>query len=57
MYKGDCKRCIHLWTPTTGGKWVVDRNPFTGHRDSVEDLQVRVSQCGIALVLSGFICQ
>ncbi|CAN6468762.1 unnamed protein product [Victoria cruziana] len=39
LVTGDCKRCIHLWTPTTGGKWVVDRNPFTGHRDSVEDLQ------------------
>ncbi|KAF3796013.1 Glutamate-rich WD repeat-containing protein 1 [Nymphaea thermarum] len=36
---GDCKSCIHLWTPTTGGKWVIDRNPFTGHTASVEDLQ------------------
>jgi ribosome assembly protein RRB1 len=36
---GDCKNAIHLWEPTTGGKWVVGNKPFQGHSASVEDLQ------------------
>jgi ribosome assembly protein RRB1 len=36
---GDCRNAIHLWEPTTGGKWTVDNKPFQGHSASVEDLQ------------------
>jgi ribosome assembly protein RRB1 len=39
LLSGDCKGCIHLWEPTSGGKWTVDKSPFKGHTDSVEDLQ------------------
>eukprot|EP01018_Ginkgo_biloba_P021671 Gb_37351 [translate_table: standard] len=39
LLSGDCKSCIHLWEPTSSGKWMVDKNPFTGHAASVEDLQ------------------
>jgi ribosome assembly protein RRB1 len=37
---GDCKGAIHLWEPTPGGKWVVEKAPYVGHTASVEDLQV-----------------
>ena len=40
MFEGDCKNCIHLWEPSSGGTWNVDMNPFVGHTASVEDLQV-----------------
>lgn len=36
---GDCKRDIHIWTPTEMGSWQVDQRPLIGHTDSVEDLQ------------------
>ena len=39
---GDCHRNIHVWNVETGQtslKWLVDKRPFTGHTDSVEDLQ------------------
>ncbi|XP_058097713.1 protein HEAT STRESS TOLERANT DWD 1-like [Magnolia sinica] len=39
LVSGDCKNCIHLWEPCTGGTWKVDTNPFIGHTASVEDLQ------------------
>ncbi|BBN09653.1 ribosome assembly protein RRB1 [Marchantia polymorpha subsp. ruderalis] len=39
LVTGDCKSGIHLWEPTTSGKWNVDRAPFKGHTASVEDLQ------------------
>ncbi|CAM6100422.1 unnamed protein product [Calypogeia fissa] len=39
LVTGDCKSNIHLWEPTTSGKWTVDRAGFTGHSASVEDLQ------------------
>ncbi|KAF9681873.1 hypothetical protein SADUNF_Sadunf05G0048200 [Salix dunnii] len=39
LVTGDCKNCIHLWEPTSGAAWNVDATPFTGHTDSVEDLQ------------------
>eukprot|EP00002_Diphylleia_rotans_P026183 TRINITY_DN520_c0_g1_i2.p1 TRINITY_DN520_c0_g1~~TRINITY_DN520_c0_g1_i2.p1 ORF type:complete len:490 (-),score=126.08 TRINITY_DN520_c0_g1_i2:297-1766(-) len=35
---GDCKKFIYLWNPTQG-KWEVDKMPFTGHTESVEDIQ------------------
>lgn len=40
MFEGDCKNCIHLWEPSSGGTWNVDTDPFVGHTASVEDLQV-----------------
>ncbi|KAF7281029.1 WD repeat-containing protein 1 l(2)09851 [Rhynchophorus ferrugineus] len=36
---GDCKKDIHIWTPTDGATWKVDHRPLIGHQDSVEDLQ------------------
>ncbi|CAM6036599.1 unnamed protein product [Sphagnum compactum] len=39
LLSGDCKNAIHLWEPTTGGKWVVENKAFQGHSASVEDLQ------------------
>ncbi|KAG0618694.1 hypothetical protein M758_4G085700 [Ceratodon purpureus] len=39
LLSGDCKSAIHLWEPTPGGKWVVEKAPFKGHSASVEDLQ------------------
>ena len=42
LAKGDCKSDIHLWEPTSEGKWSVDRSAFQGHTSSVEDLQVLV---------------
>jgi ribosome assembly protein RRB1 len=39
LLSGDCRNAIHLWEPTTGGKWIVDKKPFQGHSASVEDLQ------------------
>lgn len=35
---GDCRRDIHIWTPSENG-WHVDQRPLIGHQDSVEDLQ------------------
>uniref|UniRef100_A0A7I4AC55 Glutamate-rich WD repeat-containing protein 1 n=1 Tax=Physcomitrium patens TaxID=3218 RepID=A0A7I4AC55_PHYPA len=39
LLSGDCKSNIHLWEPTPGGKWAVEKTPYTGHSASVEDLQ------------------
>ncbi|KAH9320783.1 hypothetical protein KI387_015422, partial [Taxus chinensis] len=39
LLSGDCKSCIHLWEPTSDGKWTINKNSFKGHTDSVEDLQ------------------
>jgi len=36
---GDCKKDIHVWTPSEGGTWKVDQRPLIGHQESVEDLQ------------------
>ncbi|XP_030755915.1 glutamate-rich WD repeat-containing protein 1 [Sitophilus oryzae] len=36
---GDCKKDIHIWTPSEAGTWKVDQRPLIGHTDSVEDLQ------------------
>lgn len=36
---GDCRRDIHIWTPSEGGTWKVDQRPLIGHTESVEDLQ------------------
>jgi hypothetical protein len=47
---GDCRNAIHLWEPTTGGKWIVDKKPFQGHSASVEDLQVFLGSCQLAAI-------
>lgn len=39
LLTGDCKAEIHLWKPSPGGKWEVDKTPFAGHSASVEDIQ------------------
>lgn len=39
LVTGDCRGKIHLWEPTEGGKWTVNKTPFSGHTSSVEDLQ------------------
>eukprot|EP00741_Cyanophora_paradoxa_P009274 tig00001493_g8984.t1 len=36
---GDCKKGIHVWEPTPGGRWNVEGQAFAGHSGSVEDLQ------------------
>ncbi len=35
---GDCSKNIHIWKPN-GTEWSVDQRPYTGHTDSVEDIQ------------------
>ncbi|XP_071965968.1 glutamate-rich WD repeat-containing protein 1-like [Antedon mediterranea] len=39
LASGDCKKNIHVWKLQDGGSWHVDQRPFTGHTDSVEDIQ------------------
>lgn len=41
LLTGDCKKYIYMWNPATqgGASWSVDKVPFSGHKDSVEDLQ------------------
>lgn len=38
LVTGDCASRIHLWKQREAS-WQVDKTPFTGHTDSVEDLQ------------------
>jgi len=38
LVTGDCAARIHLWKQHEAG-WAVDKSPFQGHTDSVEDLQ------------------
>ncbi len=35
---GDCRRHLHVWSPTPAGSWEVSA-PYKGHTQSVEDLQ------------------
>ena len=35
---GDTSKFIHIWRPHES-TWTVDLRPFTGHTDSVEDIQ------------------
>ncbi|KAK7112232.1 glutamate-rich WD repeat-containing protein 1-like [Littorina saxatilis] len=35
---GDCSSGIYVWQPSNSG-WVTGKSPFTGHTDSVEDIQ------------------
>lgn len=37
LLTGDCSKYIYHWTPAES-RWVIDKVPFSGHRDSVEDL-------------------
>ena len=49
---GDCKKHIYMWEPTQDGKWNVDKVPFKGHTDSVEDIQWSPSEanvCGMSV--------
>ena len=39
LLTGDCSKNIHLWTAQEGGTWKVDQRPYTGHTESVEDIQ------------------
>ncbi|CAM8901955.1 unnamed protein product [Rhodiola kirilowii] len=39
LLTGDCNSCIHLWEPSSGTTWNVDKNPLVGHAGSVEDIQ------------------
>ena len=38
LVSGDCRANIHIWTPSTAGKWSVSAG-MKGHNGSVEDLQ------------------
>ena len=39
MCSGDNNGNIHIWNYKEGGAWTVDKRPFTGHSNSIEDLQ------------------
>ena len=39
LLTGDCRHHIYHWQPTGGSTWSIDKIPFKGHKDSVEDLQ------------------
>eukprot|EP00475_Leptophrys_vorax_P006010 TRINITY_DN13655_c1_g1_i1.p1 TRINITY_DN13655_c1_g1~~TRINITY_DN13655_c1_g1_i1.p1 ORF type:complete len:534 (-),score=166.42 TRINITY_DN13655_c1_g1_i1:53-1522(-) len=40
LVTGDSNRYMYLWEPNQGtGSWNVDKQPFVGHKASVEDLQ------------------
>eukprot|EP01136_Pigoraptor_vietnamica_P005517 Opistho-1_new@37277 len=39
LLTGDCRKHIYLWNMHEGGSWAVDKVPFNGHAQSVEDLQ------------------
>lgn len=38
LASGDCRSKIHIWEPTSGGKWSIGP-ALKGHDDSVEDIQ------------------
>jgi WD40 repeat protein len=35
---GDCSKNIHIWKPNES-EWSVDQRSYTGHTESVEDVQ------------------
>lgn len=39
LLTGDCTKFIYLWERKQGAGWSVDKTPFVGHSNSVEDLQ------------------
>jgi len=41
LITGDCTKYIYSWKPHSenGSSWIVDKIPYIGHSDSVEDLQ------------------
>jgi len=41
LLTGDCRKFIHLWETHGQGSWTVSSQPYTGHTNSVEDLQWR----------------
>ncbi len=37
---GDCSGKIHVWSMESEAKnWLIDQRPFSGHSNSVEDIQ------------------
>ena len=48
----DCSRNIHVWNLESAGsfKWLMDKQPFTGHTKSVEDLQWSPNEPSVSLV-------
>ena len=37
---GDCNKNIHVWKPQGDtGQWHIDQIPYSGHTQSVEDIQ------------------
>eukprot|EP00744_Colponema_vietnamica_P008981 GILI01012790.1.p1 GENE.GILI01012790.1~~GILI01012790.1.p1 ORF type:complete len:507 (-),score=175.73 GILI01012790.1:234-1754(-) len=46
LVTGDCQKHIYLWEPQEGG-WNVDKVPFSGHADSVEDLQFSPTEANV----------
>lgn len=45
---GDCKKHIYVWNPQSSGSWNVDKVPYKGHTDSVEDLQWSPSETDVS---------
>eukprot|EP01029_Cantina_marsupialis_P009094 TRINITY_DN2131_c0_g1_i1.p1 TRINITY_DN2131_c0_g1~~TRINITY_DN2131_c0_g1_i1.p1 ORF type:complete len:317 (-),score=94.40 TRINITY_DN2131_c0_g1_i1:698-1648(-) len=39
MASGDCSGRIHVWKMQPGGTFNIDKLPYTGHEDSVEDIE------------------
>eukprot|EP00911_Craspedida_sp_UC1_P002624 UC1_evm6s1936 len=38
LASGDCASNIHVWNRHEGGAWAVNKEPCSGHTDSVEDI-------------------
>uniref|UniRef100_A0A7S0H7L9 Glutamate-rich WD repeat-containing protein 1 n=1 Tax=Amorphochlora amoebiformis TaxID=1561963 RepID=A0A7S0H7L9_9EUKA len=38
LLTGDCSKYVYLWEKRESG-WVIDKTPYNGHTDSVEDIQ------------------
>jgi len=47
LVNGDCAGKIYIWEPIEGAQWNVDKEPYSGHTDSVEDIQWSPSEAHV----------
>jgi len=47
LLTGDCGSHIYCWDPQSGGTWHIDKVPYSGHTDSVEDIQWSPSEAEV----------
>lgn len=47
LLTGDCNGVIRHWSPLEGGRWAIDGESFSGHADSVEDVQWSPSEADV----------